>query len=145
MWSSRAVAMPIPDVGGVQNLQPVLTNDWRMFAPSLKLITKSYARLKRFFGKCAKWALFSNPLTYTDYSVKERQHTLRTRIFKHTSFGACGQSCSNQENGLKSPYPFPSFCVWGLGMSLQRVMTLILGHEYHYQTCQTSEHAQGLW
>ena len=38
MQSSRAVATPIPDVGGVRNLQQVLTNDWKMFAPSLKII-----------------------------------------------------------------------------------------------------------
>ena len=54
MQSSRAIAMPIPDVGGVRNLQQVLTDDWRIFGPSLKLISlqfKNYAQLKTMFRK----------------------------------------------------------------------------------------------
>ena len=63
----RALAAPVPEVGGARNFQQVFSNDWRIFVPSLKsiaaIVLKICAIKKIFFGKCAKWALFSNPLT----------------------------------------------------------------------------------
>ena len=64
----RALTSPVPEVGGARNSQRVFINDWRMFAPSLKPIAARVQKLcaikNYFLGKFAKWALFSNLLTY---------------------------------------------------------------------------------
>ena len=48
-----ALATPEPEVGGVQNLR-VFINDWRIFAPTLKLIAITVQKLRvieNFFWK----------------------------------------------------------------------------------------------
>ena len=62
MRSSRAVTTPIPDVGGARNLLQVLTYDWRMFPPSLKLIAitvQKVCTIKNGFPENARSGPFS--------------------------------------------------------------------------------------
>ena len=69
-------ATPIPE--GHEILQRLLTNDCRMLAPILKLIA-TVLLFRYFFGKCVKWSLFLDPITFVLQCFKYTQSGMAHR------------------------------------------------------------------
>ena len=83
MQSSCAVATPTPNVGGGQTLQQVLTNDWRMFTPSLKLIAitvQNVCTIENDFSENAQSGSFSQIRSHI-YTIFAQSDTADTIYF----------------------------------------------------------------